>query len=477
MSINLLDMLKDQVTGSLAKQASGFLSESEENVTNGLGSIFPTLLGSVINKSSEPTGVSNLMDLIGGLDMDMLGDIGNIFGGGSDSVNGLLNSGGGIIESLLGDKLGGVVDLISKSSGLKSGSSSSLLKMAAPFLMGLIGKQIKGKGLSFLADLLMGQKEHVEASIPSGMGGLLGLSGFTNNMGGAISSIKDTLSETAGEALGTATDVVKGTSGMVTNAAGKAMSGANDLAKGVSSAAGDAANEAGKAVNTGLGWLKWALPILAILALLYWGFSSGVFGGKAKDAMGNVTDGVENVAEGVGDAASDAKDAVGDAANDAMGAVSEMAKAAFAKVDETAKAALDQISFAANSAGSQMMDFINGGFKGDGKVTFNNLTFETGSAQISKESEVEVDNIAAILKAYPDVKIDVSGYTDNQGDAQKNKDLSAARAMAVKARLMGQGIAADRVNTIGYGAENPIASNDSEEGRTKNRRIEVTIAK
>ena len=186
MSINLLDMLKDQVTGPLAKQASSFLGESEENVTSGLGSVFPAVLGSVINKSSEPSGASGIMDMIGGLDMDMLGDIGGLFGGGSNSVNGLLNSGGGLVDSLLGDKAGGVVEMVSKVSGLKSGSSSSLMKMAAPFLMGLIGTQMKGKGLSFLTDLLMGQKDNVQAALPSGMSGLMGFSDMAKNVSGAV---------------------------------------------------------------------------------------------------------------------------------------------------------------------------------------------------------------------------------------------------------------------------------------------------
>ena len=225
MSINLLDMLKDQVSGSLAKQASGFLGESEENVTSGLGSIFPALLGSVINKSSEPSGATGIMDMIGGLDMDMLGDIGGLFGGGSNSVNGLLNSGGGLVESLLGDKVGGIVEMISKMSGMKSGSSSSLLKMAAPFLMGLIGKQIKGKGLSFLTDLLLGQRDHVEAAMPSGMGNILG---FAN--------------------------MAKETLGAVTGAAGSAATGASDAIKGAADFAGGAAKKTTEVASDNLAW-------------------------------------------------------------------------------------------------------------------------------------------------------------------------------------------------------------------------------
>ena len=452
-------MLKDQVTGSLAKQASSFLGESEENVTSGLGSVFPALLGSVISKSSEPSGPAGLMDMIGGLDMDMLGDIGGLFGGGASSVNGLLNSGGGIVESLLGNKMGGIVEMISKVSGLKGGSSSSLLKMAAPFLMGIIGKQIKGKGLSFLTDLLMGQKDHVQAALPSGMGGLLGLGNMAKNITGAVS----------------------GAAGAVAGAAGDTLSGASNVAKGaagaVSGAAGNVANAAGDAASTGLGWIKWALPFLLIAALGFWAINSGMFGGTAKDALGDVSEGVSNVADAAGDVANKAGDMATDAAGAVGGAVSDLAKSAFATVDQAAKSALDKVTFAANSAGSQMMDYINGGFKGDGKVTFRNLTFDSGSAKISGDSAAEVDNLAAILKAYPDVKIKVSGYTDNQGDAANNLTLSVNRAMAVKARLMGKDINPTRIATAGYGADNPVASNDTPEGREQNRRIEVTIVK
>jgi len=456
MSINLLDMLKDQISGPLAKQASSFLGESEENVTSGLGSVFPALLGSVISKSSEPSGASGLMDMIGGLDMDKLGDIGGLFGGGSSSVNGLLNSGGGMVESLLGDKFGGIAEMISKVSGLKSGSSSSLLKMAAPFLMGLIGKQIKGKGLSFLTDLLMGQKEHVQASLPSGMGGLLGFSDMAKNISGAVT----------------------GVAGNATAGASNAIKGATDFAGGAAKKTTAAATEAASA---GLGWLKWAAPLLLIGALLFWGINSGWFGGAAKDTLGDVKDGVSTVADKAGDTAGDlasgAVDAAGDAANSTMDAVSDLAKSAFATVDDAAKAALDKITFTANSAGSQMMDYINGGFKGDGKITFRNLKFDTGSAKISGTSATEVDNLASILKAYPGVKINLSGYTDNQGNAANNKTLSEARAMSVKGRLMGQGIDGGRIATQGFGSENPVASNDTDEGRAQNRRIEVTIAK
>lgn len=494
MSINLLDMLKDQVGGQLAKHAGSFLGESESNVTSALGGVFPAILGSVINKSSEPEGASGIMDMIGGLDMGMLGDIGGLFGGGASSVNGLLNSGGGLLDGLFGNKLGGVVDMISKISGLKSGSSSSLLKMAAPFVIGLIGKQIKGKGIGFLTDMLSGQKESVSAAMPSGFGDMLGL-GFMSNVGETIKGAASAVTGATGNVVDGAKEVVSGAAGAVTGAAGTvvdgaekaagaAVGGAKDAGKAALGAAGNVVDGAGEVAKSGLSFLKWLLPLL-LVGIIGYVLYSFVFTDKSvgdalsdvKDVAGDATGAVGDMANKAGEATKDMANKAGDMAKGAVDGISDLASAAFSKVDEVAKAALDKVEFAANSAGSQMMDFIDGGFKGNGKVTFNNLTFASGSDVIDGESGKEVDNLAAILKAYPDVKIAVSGYTDNTGDAMGNKTLSENRAKAVKARLITDGIAGSRITTAGYGDANPVASNDTAEGRAQNRRIEVTIVK
>ncbi|MFT4536491.1 MAG: OOP family OmpA-OmpF porin [Saprospiraceae bacterium] len=482
MSINLLDMLKDQVSGPLAKQASEFLGESEENVTSALGGIFPAILGSVIDKSSKPAEASGLMDMIGGLDMNMLGDIGGLFGGGASSVNGLLNSGGGIVESLLGDKMGGIASMISKLSGIKSGSTSSLMKMAAPFLMGIIGKQIKGKGLGFLTDMLMGQKESVAAALPSGMDNLLGLNfaGMGDSLRGAAASVTGA----AGATVSGLYDTANNAAGAATGAIAAGADATRGAVASVASASGNVAGAAGDAAKSGLGWIKWALPILLIGGLAWW----FITGQSPKDAVGDAGETIENMADKTGDVAKDLAGSItgaaenaaassGDAMNSASRSVSNFAKGAFATINEAGKTALDKITFAANSAGSQMMEFIDGGFNGDGKVTFTNLTFTSGSDKIYGDSGVEIDNLAAILNAYPDVKINVAGYTDNTGDSAANKTLSENRAKSVKQRLMDAGIAPSRVATQGFGAANPVATNDTKEGQAQNRRIEVTIAK
>src|SRR5215472_1866686 len=108
---------------------------------------------------------------------------------------------------------------------------------------------------------------------------------------------------------------------------------------------------------------------------------------------------------------------------------------------------------------------------------FDHLNFQSGSSQITPDSLKGVNDLAQILKAYPNVQVQVTGHTDNSGNAEANQALSLARAEAVKTALVGQGISAERVATQGFGGARPIASNDTEEGRARNRRIELNVTR
>ena len=82
-----------------------------------------------------------------------------------------------------------------------------------------------------------------------------------------------------------------------------------------------------------------------------------------------------------------------------------------------------------------------------------------------------------IMKAYPNVAVRLEGHTDNTGDAAANKKLSFDRAVVVKEVMVKGGIADARIDIDGYGQENPVAPNETEEGRAKNRRTELVVAK
>jgi OOP family OmpA-OmpF porin len=110
---------------------------------------------------------------------------------------------------------------------------------------------------------------------------------------------------------------------------------------------------------------------------------------------------------------------------------------------------------------------------GKKSLTLTGVTFVTNSAELRPESMAGLDNVASSLVSNPDVKVAVEGYTDNVGKAAANIKLSAARAETVRQYIINKGVAADRITAKGFGPARPVASNKTEDGRSKNRRVEL----
>jgi hypothetical protein len=108
----------------------------------------------------------------------------------------------------------------------------------------------------------------------------------------------------------------------------------------------------------------------------------------------------------------------------------------------------------------------------DGAVALY-INFQTAKSDIKPESQKVVAQIVEVLKANPLLKLSIEGHTDNVGSAAANKTLSEARAKAVMNAVVSSGIDASRLATKGWGQEKPIADNQSEEGKAKNRRVEI----
>ncbi len=105
----------------------------------------------------------------------------------------------------------------------------------------------------------------------------------------------------------------------------------------------------------------------------------------------------------------------------------------------------------------------------------DNLTFATDTTRLTPESTSTVNALVAILTAYPTAMIRLEGYTDGTGNMDANLKLSLDRANTVKALMVREGIAAARIATAGFGQEKPIAGNETERGRLKNRRLEAVV--
>jgi outer membrane protein OmpA-like peptidoglycan-associated protein len=108
-------------------------------------------------------------------------------------------------------------------------------------------------------------------------------------------------------------------------------------------------------------------------------------------------------------------------------------------------------------------------------TTLNNIFFETDSYELQERSLTELDKVVDYLEGSSGLKIEISGHTDDVGTQNYNQQLSLKRAEAVYSYLTSQGIADDTLSFKGYGQSQPAFPNDSDENRSKNRRIEFKI--
>jgi outer membrane protein OmpA-like peptidoglycan-associated protein len=110
------------------------------------------------------------------------------------------------------------------------------------------------------------------------------------------------------------------------------------------------------------------------------------------------------------------------------------------------------------------------------KITFDSgILFETNSSTLQSQAKTNIANLAVILNKYPDTNILVTGHTDFDGTDEYNQSLSERRAESVSDYTMGQGVTSSRFSVIGLGETEPIATNETVEGKQLNRRVEIAI--
>lgn len=105
----------------------------------------------------------------------------------------------------------------------------------------------------------------------------------------------------------------------------------------------------------------------------------------------------------------------------------------------------------------------------------SDILFDTGKSDLKPEAKENLNQMAAIMKKYPENVLAVNGYTDNTGKKVKNDSLSEKRAKAVREQLIAAGLPAPVITTYGLGPSNPIADNGTADGRKQNRRVEIAI--
>jgi outer membrane protein OmpA-like peptidoglycan-associated protein len=296
------------------------------------------------------------------------------------------------------------------------------MSLVLPLVLGLLGRQVGQGGESGLMNLL-GKPRNFLQDLPAGLSGILG-------MGGATAA-----------------------------AARPAMA--------------EATRHASSAVPESTGARKWLLPLLIVVAL-------AALASYFLSRRGPVPVMPESTAPSTAMPSTATAPAAPTAALPSTSPSAMLGSGMTGLGDMTDKSLPGgaSIKIPANGVESKLLAFIEDPsmtVTPDKWFTFDRLDFETGSATLKPASQEQLDNVAAIMKAYPQVSIKIGGYTDNTGAPSANLQLSQARADAAMQQLVEAGVASSRVTTEGFGEQHPVADNATEEGRQRNRRVDMNV--
>lgn len=401
MSFNLPASIRSFFPNEVISKVASSLGEDEAGITKALNSAIPVILVGVLRKTGTFEGASDLLGMA--KETVGAGELGNLgFLLGRNNGN-LVDKSIEKVKGLFGNRLAGIINLISSHAGIKQSSVTSLLGMVVPVALGVLGKHATENNLnaSGLADFLVGQSDSIMSTMPpelSYFSSTLGLDSITNKPQGRNAD------------------------------------------------------------------LKFLVPLFVTLLLV----AAGLYFFKGRGENNKLA-----INTGALDTTTGKIDTVTAAVIPPSGRESIKVKLPNGAVLIGFKKGIEEnlVSFLGTDYAKLGPDSLKQIW-----FDFDKLNFSSGSAQLTPESQVQVDNIAAILKAYPFVKLKIGGYADKRGNEENNKKLSDARAKAVKNSLNRAGVASQITGTEGYGsymAKYP--ANAPEINRIKDRHVAVSV--
>ncbi len=137
-----------------------------------------------------------------------------------------------------------------------------------------------------------------------------------------------------------------------------------------------------------------------------------------------------------------------------------------------------RVNLPQGSTGATLLNFVqnpNAQVDNTSWFQFDRMFFKTNSAKLETASQQQIDNVAAILTAYPNLRVEIAGFTDATGNPAANMQLARNRAQAVKDALVADGVPSDHMTTQSYGPQNPAANNATEAGQAMNRRVVLHV--
>ena len=459
--MNLFEELREVLVGEVASKAANILGEKEEKVKTALEGLIPTVVGGLMKRSANEAGATTLMNVVkkGNHDGSIIEKLDDLLKN-KESFAGLVEKGNSVVSMLLPDKKSSIATMISQFAGVRNSTATALLSVVAPIVVGKLGKLVALQGLdkNGLANIILDQKSILLDETPEDlqpkMIDVLGLATFM------IEEIKP-----------------------VQFATGTIKSNTTQTITPKKPVENTAVTYSDKDYRLdergGMTIPKWLLPTV-LIALVLGGI--GYFATTrdwSKWSNSSATEPDSAQLEQVTNATIDTTNLPQDTAvikmDTSVGGVI---------VPATTK------EMGINLPNGQKIDLAEGSFNykfakyltdSSAKInqvfTFDNLNFESNTSTLGVGSEKTIQDLAKIMSAYPLVQVKLTCYTDNTGDSLQNRRLSLKRAFAVKNLLIANGIQDLRIDFTGKGRLNPVASNATEEGKAKNRRIELKVVK
>lgn len=431
MSLNIIDLIKGQLGSALVSQAASQLGESEAGISKAVSGLLPVIVGGLANNSDNPAVLDSISNA------SSQGVLGNLLD--TASNNSMVS---GLLSSIFGDKLSGIINTIATYAGISNNSSSSLLNLVTGATVGSVGKYAAENNLdkSGISSLLNDQKGVVSTLLPAGLS-LASLNVGDWAKGYKFDNDNDTIASTPHEE--------------------PKVEVTRSVADGGTFPNNPTPSEGGSI------W-KWLLPLLLLIAAGYFLWKQC----EKKETTTTTT------------VSGDSLNTV----NDTISTQNDTTTMTTTKVDEDID--LNGMALKGYKGGleDQMITFLKSdGYKNaanddalkDKWYDFDHVNFKIGSANaLEAGSEGQLQNLVAILKAYPDAKIKIGGYTDKTGDEAKNKKLSSDRAHFIKDWLGKQGVGAQVIAADGYGSEfAKVDASASNEERAVDRKMSVRFAK
>src|SRR5262245_1216476 len=429
MATNLIAQMMNEFRGDTLSSVASAIGETPDRTQTALGGVIPALIGGLANNISSTDQANSLLNVIKGnrLDTGPAADIASAVRA-PGGVNSLMSTGRGLLDSLFGGRVGGITDWVTSLSGINRSSSSSLLGLALPLVLGQIGKRVLntcGKASGLMS--ILGDQRQFLQDAPSGLSSLLGEPGARHV----------TTSEREGGHYVRAYESEPRRPAAVTGTY--------------------------QAPPRRRSWL-WALPLLVLVPLLLFLLTRR---NEPRQAAVETRPVLAAPGPNVTRPAPDVPRVIPPGGAAGLGAFIE-------------KTLPNNVTLRVPAEGVErkLVEYIEDTNQVPSKETwfsFDRIEFEPDSATLLPRSSEQLQNIANIMKAYPNVTLTSGASTDNTWDDSRNVKLSQDRATAAMNQIASLDVDPSRLSAEGFGSAHPIADNGTPEGRQRNRRVDIRV--